>query len=55
VVMMKERPTNFIFKVNHIFRILILLRVAPTCFGAAGAPFSGSPKDPDEIVRTLRH
>jgi energy-converting hydrogenase Eha subunit A len=24
-IMMKERPTKFIFKVNHIFRISILL------------------------------
>jgi hypothetical protein len=49
--MMKERPTECILKVNHIFRI----SVYPTCFGAAGAPSSGSPKYPDEIVRMLRH
>jgi hypothetical protein len=24
-IMMKERPTKFIFKVNHIFRISVLL------------------------------
>jgi hypothetical protein len=30
------------------------INLAPTCFGAAGAPSSGSPKDPDEIVRMLR-
>jgi hypothetical protein len=50
--MMKERPTECIFKVNHIFGNINL---APTCFGAAGAPSSGSPKDSDEIVRMLRH
>jgi hypothetical protein len=31
------------------------INLAPTCFGAAGAPTSGSPKYPDEIVRMLRH
>jgi hypothetical protein len=29
--------------------------LAPTCFGAAVAPSSGNSKDPDEIVRMLRH
>jgi hypothetical protein len=29
--------------------------LAPTCFGAAGAPSSGSPNYPDEIVRMLHH
>jgi hypothetical protein len=29
------------------------INLAPTCFGAAGAPSSGSRKDPDEIVRML--
>jgi hypothetical protein len=31
------------------------INLAPTCFSAAGTPSSGSPKDPDEIVRMLRH
>jgi hypothetical protein len=31
------------------------INVAPTCFGAAVAPSSGSPKDPDETMRMLRH
>jgi hypothetical protein len=31
------------------------INLAATCFGAAGAPASGSPEDPDEIVRTLHH
>jgi hypothetical protein len=48
IMMMKERPTKYIFKVNHVFGISNLLL---TCFGAAGAPSSGSPKYPDEIVR----
>jgi energy-converting hydrogenase Eha subunit A len=51
IIMKKEKPTKCIFKVNHIFRICL----APKCFGAAGAPSSGSPKDPDEIVRLLRN
>jgi hypothetical protein len=31
------------------------INLAPTCFGAAGVPSSGSTKDPDEIVRILHH
>jgi hypothetical protein len=31
------------------------MNLARTCFGAAGAPSSGSPKYPHEIVRVLRH
>jgi hypothetical protein len=48
-----DRKTNemhfqskpYIYNINH----------APTCFGAAEAQSSGSPKNPDEIVRMLRH
>jgi hypothetical protein len=31
------------------------ISLAATCFGAAGAPTSGSPTDPDEIVRMQHH
>jgi hypothetical protein len=53
-IMVKERPVKCIFEVNHILRISILL-LHVLAFGAAGAPSSGSPKDPDEIVRMLHH
>jgi hypothetical protein len=45
-IIMKERPTK-----PYIYNISL----ATTCFGAAGAPSSGSPKYPDEIVHTLCH
>jgi hypothetical protein len=50
--MMKERPTKCNFQSKPYTQNINL---APTCFGAAGAPSSGSPKYPDEIVRMLRH
>jgi hypothetical protein len=31
------------------------IKLAPTCFGVAGAPSSVSPMDPDQIVHMLRH
>jgi hypothetical protein len=51
-IMMKASPTKCIFKVNHYIWNIYL---AHTCFGTAGAPSSGGPKYPDEIVRMLRH
>jgi hypothetical protein len=34
---------------------IYIINLAPTSCGAAGKPSSGSPKDPDEIVRMLRY
>jgi hypothetical protein len=51
VIMMKERPTKCIFKVNHIFRISILLLHV----SALQERIFREPKYPDEIVLMLRH
>jgi hypothetical protein len=50
--MMKERPTKCIFKVNLIFRISILLLHVSAL---QERHLQGAQKDPDEIVRMLRH
>jgi hypothetical protein len=50
--MMKVRPTKCIFKVNHIFRISILLLHVSAL---QQRHLQESPKYPDEIVRMLRH
>jgi hypothetical protein len=51
-VIMIERPTKCIFKVNHIFRISILLLHVSAL---QERHLQGAQSDPDEIVRMLRH
>jgi hypothetical protein len=48
-----ERKTNEIRYKNKPY--IQNINLATTCFGAAGASSSGSPKDPDEIVRMLHY
>jgi hypothetical protein len=47
-IMMKESPTKCIFKVNHIFRISMLL------LHVSALQERHRQGDPDEIVRMLR-
>jgi hypothetical protein len=51
-IMMKIRPTKCIFKLNHIFRISILLLQLSAL---QECHLQGAQKDPDEIERMLRH
>jgi hypothetical protein len=51
--MYDERRTNEIHFQSKPY--ISNISVAPTCFGAAGASSLGSPNDPDQIVRMLRH
>jgi hypothetical protein len=48
-----EEKTNEMYFQNKPY--ILNINLAPTRFGPAGAPSSRSPKDPDKMVRMLRH